>query len=330
MSTRVTIKTLAQDLGISHMTVSRALSNHPNVRRETKELVLKRAAELGYVKSAAATAMRGEGTRIVGLLLPNLVNEFYAKFANALAIHCDDRDLHLITHLTNDDPAREEISLTKLRELQAGAVVMVPTPGAPPNRPSPPNDMQIIQFIRTRADLAQGPALVVQDQTSIRAAVSHLAQTGHRDIAYIGAPAGLSSGRQRLQAYLEGLEQGGLDAQPDLLCTNAPSFEMGFECASQLFAQTHKPTALVCGGFEISNGALEAALRMGLQLPQDLAFVGYGDPGYYQWIQGGISTITLPVDSLAQKAAQLLSPDAPRASSATFEFTTSFTKRNSG
>ena len=76
VSRRVTIKSIAKDLGISHMTVSRALSNHPNVLQETRDAVQKRARELGYVKSAAAKAMRGDDTRIVGLLLPNILNDF--------------------------------------------------------------------------------------------------------------------------------------------------------------------------------------------------------------------------------------------------------------
>ena len=79
MSNRVTIKSIAKDLGISHMTVSRALSDNPKVKAETRTAVILRAQELGYVKSGAAKAMRGDQTTIVGLLLPNLANEFYAR-----------------------------------------------------------------------------------------------------------------------------------------------------------------------------------------------------------------------------------------------------------
>ena len=129
MSGRVTIKSIAEDLGISHMTVSRALSNHPNVLKETREAVLKRARELGYVKSAAARAMRGDETRIVGLLLPNIVNEFYARFANTMALACEAQSLQLIIHLTGDDPGAEEKALERLHEVQAQGVVMVPSPG---------------------------------------------------------------------------------------------------------------------------------------------------------------------------------------------------------
>ena len=121
MSERITIKTIASDLGVSHMTVSRALSGHPSVRRETREAIVKRAAELGYTRNAAARAMRGDGTQIVGLLLPNILNEFYARFANSLALACEEGGYHLIIHLTNDDALVERQSLGRLREVQAEA-----------------------------------------------------------------------------------------------------------------------------------------------------------------------------------------------------------------
>ena len=70
---RATIKSIARDLDISHMTVSRALSGNPNVKAGTRALILARAKELGYVKSAAANAMRGGQSAIIGLLLPNIV-----------------------------------------------------------------------------------------------------------------------------------------------------------------------------------------------------------------------------------------------------------------
>lgn len=65
----------------------------------------------------------------------------------------------------------------------------------------------------------------------------------------------------------------------------------------------------VCGGFEISNGALDACLRAGVSMPDDVAFVGFGDPSFYRWIQGGVTTIALPIDELAQQALELLSPE---------------------
>ena len=308
MSGRVTIKSIARDLGVSHMTVSRALSDHPNVRPELRRSIRDRAAELGYVRSAAASAMRGDGAPVVGLLLPGLVNEFYARFADAFGRCCEDLELHLTIHLTNDDAERERLSIRRLRELDAGAVVMVPTRGAAATLESLPPDMRIIHLIRRGSRPRRANALLVDDGVSIAEAVSHLAAAGHVRIAYIGAGRTLSSGRERLRAYTEAVQRHDLDPDPALVRTEPPSFDMGRTSALTLVRGKARPTALVCGGVEMSNGALDACLGAGLSLPDDLAFVGYGDPSFYRWIHGGISTIALPVDELVREAASMLVP----------------------
>lgn len=293
------------------MTVSRALSDSPQVHPKTREAVRLRAAELGYVKSAAATAMRGDGTRIVGLLVPNLVNEFYARFANALALLCEDNDLHLITHLTNDDPDRELLTLNKLRELQASAVIMVPAPSAETHDPRLFQGMNTIQFIRTQPLPVDSGSLVVQDANSIKEAVHLLVRKGHKRISYLGAHSVLSSGRQRLTAFSEAMRENDLEPAPELLQTAAPSFQMGADKAKGILSGDIEASAIVCGGFEISNGALDACLQARVDMPGDLAFVGYGDPSFYQWIGGGVTTIALPIETLANQALALLSPSAP-------------------
>ena len=305
MAGRVTIKSIAQDLGISHMTVSRALSGHPNVQKETRAAVLERARELGYVKSAAATTMRGDATKIVGLLLPNIVNEFYARFANVMALDCEKHSYHLIIHLTNDDVEIERQSLERLREVQARAVVMVPAPGKSDGSNPHLEAMQVIQLIRRRKLPFAHGAVLVDDRAALRDAVIHLAGSGHRAITYIGADGALSSGRKRLAAYRQGLKAASLAEDPGLIHRGAPSFEMG-RAAADLVLDGGKATALVCGGFEISNGALSALMARGIQPDGAFAFVGYGDPTFYAWVGGGVSTVRVPVESLAQRAVELV------------------------
>lgn len=310
MSGRVTIKSIAQDLGISHMTVSRALSDNPVVREDTRKAVQQRALELGYVKSAAASAMRGDRTTIVGLLLPNLVNEFYARFSNSLAQKCEDKGLQLIIHLTSDDVNKERQAILKLREIQATAVVMVPTLGSLEGEENYLQDLQVIQLIRKRDLKIRSAVIVVDDSGAISQAVQHLSSHGHRRIAYIGGETSLSSGHSRLSAFISGMHKAGLDPSPDEILTDTPSFSMGRRSAQWLM-ERGKATAIICGGFEISNGALNSCLERGLSLPGDISFVGYGDPSYYRWISSGISTIRIPVDSLAAKTANLLGKKRP-------------------
>ncbi|MXU65046.1 LacI family DNA-binding transcriptional regulator [Oceanomicrobium pacificus] len=302
MSKRVTIKSIAEELGISHMTVSRALSGNPNVQKSTADAVRKRAEEMGYVRNAAARAMRGDESRIVGLLVPNITNDFYARFANSFAEACDREGLHLIIHLTKDNHELEGQAMLRLRELQARAVVSVPTPLPDGAQAGATTDMHLVQLIRERGDGAD--SVLVDDAGAIRDAVLHLHGRGHRRIAYIGAPDTLSSGRGRLAAFRSGITAAGLEFDTDLVRTEPPSIGMG-ERLTRTIVSHSDATALVCGGFEISNGALKAAMQLGT-LNRGLDFVGYGNPDFYAWIGRGLTTIDIPVVGLADCAVRMV------------------------
>ena len=310
MANRVTIKSIAKDLGISHMTVSRALADSPKVKPETRAAVILRAQELGYVKSGAATAMRGDQTTIVGLLLPNLVNEFYARFADALAKHIDGKGLQLIIHLTNDDPATERRSILKLREIQPRTVAMVPAPETLEDAQRSLEGLHIVQLIRKRTSLPTQASVMVEDTEAISDAVHHLHKQGHRKIGYIGGGQSLSTGSGRLSAFLTGIQTAGLSPLPEHIVTGKPSFTLGYQAAQSLI-DGKSVSAIVCGGFEISNGALNACLTNGLQLSRDLSFIGYGDPSYYRWMSGGISTIRVRPEEFAEKTAELIAQQQP-------------------
>ncbi|WP_162933462.1 LacI family DNA-binding transcriptional regulator [Sulfitobacter mediterraneus] len=327
MSNRVTIKSIARDLGISHMTVSRALSDHPNVRPDTRKAVQDHARKVGYVKNAAAKAMRGDGTKIVGLLLPNIVNEFYARFANTLAQSCEDHSLHLIIHLTNDDPETELRAFERLHEVQAMSVIHVPAPGAVRNVSAHLNGVNVIQLIREQ-DMGQpASSILVEDHRAIGEAVQHLAGLGHRSIGYIGADERLSSGRARRAAFEAGLASAGLASDERLITLGAPDFSTGQRNAARLL-EAGNVTAIVCGGFEISNGALSVFLEADQGAVEGAGFVGYGDPSYYAWLGGGVSTIAMQVDELAQEAARLAAcrPEEQPVTRRSFE--ASFVARN--
>ncbi|WP_380053979.1 LacI family DNA-binding transcriptional regulator [Falsihalocynthiibacter sp. SS001] len=310
MSKRVTIKSIAKDLGISHMTVSRALTDNPNVQKETREAVRRHAQDVGYVRSAAAGTMRGNVSPIIGLLVPNIRNDFYARFANKLAEECEAAGLQLIIHLTKDDHQIERHCISRLREIQARAVITVPTPE--PKELDQITDVGLdeIQLIRKRQTSPNTPAVLVDDALAIRDAVLHLHRTGHRRIAYLGAPVTLSSGRHRLDAYRSGLKQAGIVEDRRLVLTDSPSISMGNRLTRKILSETDA-SAIICAGFEISEGALKAAIQTET-LNSRLAFVGYGDPDYYSWIGRGLCSIRVPVDELAECAISLVTSDKPR------------------
>ena len=300
------------------MTVSRAINNHPNVSEQVRQMVLNRAADLGYAQSSAAKAIRGLKTGTIGLLLPNILNEFYAHFANTLASLCEGSRQNLVIHLTDDDPQKEYQAILRLREIHADAVIMVPAnrleSSAPPTLPL--KGMAILQLIRQREETEPlTSSLQIEDSDALAAAVDHLVAQGHKHIAYIGPSRHTSSGKARYEAFMTALRINNLDIVEDLVIASGASYQHGFDAASSLVAPGGKAGAIVCGGFEISRGALEAIMQSDLSMPEDIGFVGYGDPSVYTWLQGGVTTIQVPVDELARATYRALEETAPGSNS---------------
>jgi DNA-binding LacI/PurR family transcriptional regulator len=306
----VTVKTLARQLGISHMTVSRAINNHPNVSAEVRARVLALALESGYIQSSAAKALRGLKTGTIGLLLPNIVNDFYARFAQTFGNLCAAARLNLVIHLVGEDANRERQALEQLRGLHADAAVVVPT-----LRDAPPEDavssVRQLYLIRRPANARAGSFVGIDDRGAIGEAVVQLAERGHRKIAFLGPNLSLSSGRSRWSAYLQAVQLRGLAAMDPVAPHGREPREDGRRGVSALLAHSHPPTAILCGGVEIAHGALEQLLAEGVQPGERIAFIGYGDPAVYHWLAGGIATIGLPIEALAKSTFDLAIADHP-------------------
>lgn len=285
------------------MTVSRALSGNPNVSKETRDLIENRAHDLGYVKSAAAKAMRGDGTKIVGLLLPNITNDFYARYANAFAKACDRFGLHLIIHLTDDEIEKERVSIRQLREIQAMAVVMVPCANGVTQQDRAISELNVIQLIRSREMNSEPVKIGIEDSEAIQNAVVHLKNLGFDRIGYIGSNPSTSTGRDRFQSYQAGLKSAGLTFDLKLVVRGEPKFELGKSGVTNLVDE-QSATALICGGVEISNGAIGALMQRKPGSGKSIGFVGYGDPMFFSWIGKGLPAIQLPVEELADLTIQ--------------------------
>ncbi|WP_422057948.1 LacI family DNA-binding transcriptional regulator [Sphingomonas sp.] len=310
MPAKVTVKTLARELGISHMTVSRAINDHPNVSVDMRERVLKLALDRGYIQSSAAKALRGMKSGTIGLLLPNIVNDFYARFAQAFGDLCAARRLNLVIHLTSEDPERERQALEQLRGLHADAAIIVPTL-ADEGRAAETSGETIRRLYLIRSPAVPRPAQFVgiDDTAAIDEAVAHLVQHGHRLIAFIGPSLALSSGRGRREAFARAMAAAGLSPSDERTLSGPAVYDHGRDSVRKCLALEVPPTAILCAGVEIARGALEQLLENDVLLGEQLAFIGYGDPAVYRWLNGGVSTIGLPTEALARSTFELALSD---------------------
>lgn len=302
MSSAVTIRDLAARLGVSHSTISRALGNHPAISEHTRQQVRALADTMGYVPNASARLIRGARSTLVGLLIPDIQNDFYAQVAKSLTDSLDVQGRQLLLSVTEDDPERELRDVHALRAARASCVVIVPSeaPRAPTRKLL--REMFVVQLGRIVAGITSG-AILMDDVNGTQSAAEHLVRLGHRRIGFIGGDCGFSSHSDRLRGFRRALVSAGIPIDPTLIRLGAPRPVAGREFVRALMQGSRRPTALVLGSSELTVGALEALADLHLRWPDDLSLVGYGDPAWFGLMERGLTTVRLPARAVGDATA---------------------------
>ncbi|SIT37879.1 LacI family transcriptional regulator [Paraburkholderia piptadeniae] len=294
----ITIKDIAARLQVSPSTVGRALANDPRISATTKQKVNEVADEMGYVANLAARMMRGVSSNLVGLVLPDIRNGFYATIAHALSKCLQGAGYQLALSETDDDRMVELQSIRELASANVAGIIIVPT--AKPHRETvrllklSPH----VQLLRRHAAIGD-QWFGIDDTQAIFEATRHLVELGHRRIGYIGGTDDLPTGSARLKGYHKALP-GGESADPALVQLGAPGDpEFGLNAIRRLLSLSKRPTAIVAGSVQMTQGILEELTTQGLRAPDDLSVVGFGDELGFRWWGPGLTTVGLPVHDLA-------------------------------
>ena len=261
-----TAKDVAVSLGLSVSTVGRALSDDPRISAETKARVVRAAEAMGYVANRAARMMRGASSDIVGVVVPDISNGFYATIAHALSETLARNRYQLMLGETADDPTAELRQVRGFVAAQVAGAIVVPTAQPAPATVRLLGTLPHVQLLRRSALL--GPQWFgIDDEQCLRTATEHLTGLGHRRIAFVGGTADLPTG------------------------------------AARLLDRADPPTGIVTASVQATRGVLEALLERGTDVPGEVSVVGFGDEAGWSWWGPGLTTISLPVQQLATACA---------------------------
>jgi DNA-binding LacI/PurR family transcriptional regulator len=309
----VTIKDIAEHLGISHSTVSRALSDHPYTNADTKQRVRLAVEKLGYVPNAAARSLRGDQGSIVGLVLPDIVNELFGITAQTVSHRCLKNGYQMVLSVSEDDPLTEYKHVMALREARAAGIIITPTPGMLEKTRTLLQSVPVVQYSRRHPRLS-APSISVDGERGVLVATQHLLQLGHRRIGYVGMASDKSTGAERLAGFTKAQKSAGVRRDPALVRLGASHPDFARAAVSDLLQLADPPTALLLGSNPMTVGALRALRQAGLEAPRDISLICFGDPAWYSLWNPGITTIGLPTlemaDAVASELMRQLSPPA--------------------
>lgn len=300
---------VARRAGVGVGTASRALTGKGYVDAQTRERVLAAAAELDYRPNAAARALRERRTRVVGLLLPDIANEFYTASAAVLQTVLNEAGFQLIVTTTGNDPAAERQALQAMLDRQVDGIVCVPVdPTA-----ALPTDIPLVQLNRYSSG-SDAPAVLSDDIRGVAELTTAVIEAGHTDLAVVVGPTDLSTARERLAGYRQAVQAAGLpevDIESGVrggarsrVLVGPFSTEGGAQAVERIADDL--PQTLLALSSRLMMGALRGCGERGISVPDDLSLAGLGDPEWFAIWQPAITTYAPPLPEMGRRAAEAL------------------------
>src|SRR5881394_511644 len=306
MSTRM--KDIARDLGVSVITISKVLRNHPDVGDETRERVLARVKELDYRPNLAARSLVTGRTYLVGLVVPDLLHPFFAEIAKSLSEILRGSGYYLIISSSEEDPDIEEQEISQLLARRLDAIIIASCRSTVDlffriEKQKTP----YVLIDRVLPGLAAN-FIGVDDEAVGMLATKHLIDIGCKRIAHIRGPE-TSPGLRRLDGYKRALGEAGLRITSDYVIAEAKgdveTRQRGADAMRRLLSLDPRPDGVFCFNDPLAMGAMNCTLNQGLRIPEDIALIGCGNLHYDDSLRVPLSSIDQHSERIGQEAARV-------------------------
>jgi LacI family transcriptional regulator len=303
---RVTSHDIAREAGVSQPTVSRALRGDPRVAAATVALIEATARRLGYVPNAAGRTLRTRRTSTVAIVIADITNPFYPELVEALHHELARAGYRsVLLNERTDVGGAEDVGAVLRSGLVDGAIVATATEDDRTRALLREERTPIVQVVREVRGVRRD-AVVCDNEGGGELAAELLAALGHRRIGLIAGPRDTSTARGRAAGFAAALARLGSPLDGELVRHADYTHHAGYAACVELLALRKPPTALFCGNDVIAFGALDAARRRRVPVPERLSIVGFDDVSLAGWEAFRLTTVRQPLADMACDAARML------------------------
>lgn len=307
MKRKVTIRDVADLVGVHHSTVSRALS--PDKRDKISPAVVKKveraAKKLGYVPNIVASSLKQNRTFTVGVLIPDLMNPLFPPIIRGIQDTAEAAGYTVITANTDDEAQKESDALRMMQGRSIEGVII-----ATARREDPiveqciANDIPFVLINRT-VDRDGVNAVILDEDYGVRSILDHLISLKHKRIAHVAGPQRTSTGYHRAKTFTDYLRTHNLPAD---LIEPAQKFtvEEGRQAFGRILARDNSFSAIVAGNDLLALGCMDAMRDVGLLVPENISITGYDDISFLERMSPALTTVQVPKYEMGSQAAKTL------------------------
>ena len=305
---RTSLKDLAEQLGVSIATVSRALRGSHEVGEEMRQKVKKLAKQLNYRPNPFAQSLRQEAPRIIGVIVPNLVTHYYAAVLDGIESYAIENDYNVISSNTHESYEMEKRAVDNYISMHvSGIIACLAQDTIDYTHFEELADMGIPLVFFARTCLSDRFSHVVADgDVAAYEATKHLIDTGSRRIAFIGGPNHLDMVRRRKHGYLEALREYKIPIDRTLVACGKIDFDVARNATINMLKRDDRPDSILAFNDIVTYAAFDAIKSLNLRIPQDVSIIGFTDGDSAAFVTPRLSAIMDQAHEQGRKVCELL------------------------
>ncbi|CAN7325067.1 LacI family DNA-binding transcriptional regulator [Paenibacillus sp. LjRoot153] len=302
---KLTIKDIAREAGVSTATISRVMNNSGYVSEDIKQQVLEVIRKFNYQPNAIARSLKQEKSRSVGIVLPDMANPYFMKMARAIQHRCFQEGYQLLFFDTEENPEKEREALSFLTEKRIEALILAGT-GENRDQVQAISDSGIHVILADRRFSNLKLDTVTEDNIyAAKSAIEHLLEKKHTRIGIINGPNSISTARERRQGAIIGLEEAGITPAEELVIEGDYTRESGIEAIRYFSQLSDQPTAIFSANNEMTFGVYLGLQQLGIPL-DSIEVVSFGNLEFSSLFHHKLSAIMQNPQELGETIGDLL------------------------
>ena len=309
MKSKATLKQIAKELGVSVSTVSKALNDSPEISEPTKIRVKEYAKLKKYKPNSIGLNLKNRSTKTIGVIIPNILNSFFAKVFKGIEKVADEKGYKVITCISNESLEKEIGVMEMLSNGTIDGFILSISQEA----------QKLLQFDHFKSIISEGTPIVIFDRITDEVncdkvvvddidsainATQHLVKTGCKKIALFSAINNLSVGKLRVEGYKKALEGAGIKLDEKIIILSET--EEDFDLKTNDFLDKNKVDAIFAVDEHASVMAMKMAVKKGLKIPEEISIIGFADGVWSRRMTPSLSTVSQHGPEIGAEATKLL------------------------
>ena len=305
MNKNVTIEDIAEEVGYSANTVSRALNDKAEIRKDTKEKILETAEAMGYRPSRVAQRMRSNKTGILGVVVANNANPFFSTVVKGIENAASEQGYNIILKDSDEDPDKEEEAIEIMLTEQVDGLLVSPVNSKKSDISDLAADLPSVAFARHFEGL-NSDFVLIDNVKGGYLATTHLIENGYQKVALLNGPINELSAQERLKGYRKALTEAGRKPDPNLIDDGILTMKQGYEAGKKVLNSTPRPDAVHTFSDFVALGFMKAVKEASLSIPEDIGVVGFDDVSFCSYSSVPLTTVRVPITRIGEEAVKIL------------------------